>query len=84
MPPDASDSGSERLAKAIAKEDLEWCLSALPPYKAPGPDGNPYECLIFGLVCLKEAVFESVDAILTQAAPQLERLPRPIPLYDRG
>ncbi len=65
MPPDAP----ERLAKAISKEDLDWYLSTLPSHKAPGPDGIPYECLKFGPVCLKEAVFESVNAILTQSSP---------------
>ena len=55
----------ERLALPISREDLDWYLSTLPSHKAPGPDGLPYECLKYGPPCVREAVFEAVNAILT-------------------
>jgi len=59
----------ERLAKPISREDLDWYLSTLPSHKAPGPDGVPYECLKFGPVCVKEAVLEAVNSILSRGSP---------------
>ena len=59
----------DRLAMPISREDLDWYLSTLPSHKAPGPDGLPYECLKYGPPCVREAVFEAVNAILTGKDP---------------
>lgn len=63
--PKVPPGAPERLALPISREDLDWYLSTLPSYKAPGPDGLPYECLKYGPACVREAVFEAVNAVLT-------------------
>ena len=65
VPPEAP----ERLAGPISREDLDWYLSTLPNNKAPGPDGLPYEALKFGPECVREAVFQAANTVLTGAAP---------------
>lgn len=67
--PRVPPAASERLAKPISREDLDWYLSTLPSHKAPGPDGLPYECLKYGPPSIREAVFEAVNEVLTMKSP---------------
>ncbi len=67
--PRVPPAASERLAKPISREDLDWYLLTLPSHKAPGPDGVPYECLKCGPPSIREAVFEAVNEVLTMKSP---------------